>query len=54
MKLPWFSSHNENLLKYVLEVNSGVMLEKYIRLNPDEYITAKNIYKNAIENLFKY
>ena len=39
---------------YVLEVNSGVMLENYIRLNPDEYITAKNIYKNAIENLFKY
>ena len=43
---------NNNL--FVLEVNSGVMLENYIRLNPDEYITAKNIYKNAIENLFKY
>ena len=39
---------------FVLEVNSGVMLENYIRLNPNEYITAKNIYKNAIENLFKY
>lgn len=43
---------NNNL--FVLEVNSGVMLENYVRLNPDEYITAKNIYKSAIENLFKY
>jgi glutathione synthase/RimK-type ligase-like ATP-grasp enzyme len=37
----------------VLEANSGVMLENYIILNPDEYLTAKNIYKKAIENLFK-
>lgn len=37
----------------VLEVNSGVMLENYIRLHPDEYVTAKNIYKSAIEALFK-
>lgn len=37
---------------YVLEVNSGVMIENYIRLNPDEYVTAKNIYKGAIERLF--
>lgn len=37
----------------VLEVNSGVMLENYVRLNPDEYETVKNIYKNAILNLFK-
>lgn len=36
-----------------LEVNSGVMMENYIRLNPEEYPTAKNIYKEAIENLFK-
>lgn len=36
----------------VLEVNSGVMMENYIRLNPDEYLTAKNIYKKAIESLF--
>ena len=36
----------------VLEVNSGVMIENYISLNPNEYITAKNIYKEAIEKLF--
>lgn len=36
----------------VLEVNSGVMLENYIRLNPDEYVLAKNIYKEAIMKLF--
>ena len=38
---------------FVLEVNSGVMLENYVSLNPDEYINVKNIYKNAIENLFE-
>lgn len=42
---------NNELL--VLEVNSGVMLENYIRINPNEYVCAKNIYRNAIENLFK-
>lgn len=42
---------NNDLL--VLEVNSGVMLENYIRLNPEEYVNAKNIYRNAIKNLFK-
>lgn len=42
---------NNDLL--VLEANSGVMLENYIRLNPNEYVTAKNIYRNAIEDLFK-
>ena len=42
---------NNELL--VLEVNSGVMLENYIRLNPNEYIYAKDIYSNAIKNLFK-
>ena len=36
----------------VLEVNSGVMLENYIRLNPSEYNYAKNIYKSAIKELF--
>ena len=36
---------NNELL--VLEVNSGVMLENYIRLNPNEYIYAKDIYRNA-------
>ena len=42
---------NNELL--VLEVNSGVMLENYISLNPNEYIYAKDIYRNAIKNLFK-
>lgn len=37
---------------YVLEVNSGVMMDNYIRLMPDGYITAKRVYKNAIEKLF--
>ena len=42
---------NEELL--VLEVNSGVMLENYVRLNPQEYTCVKNIYRKAIINLFK-
>lgn len=37
----------------VLEVNSGVMLENYAKLNPHEHATVKNIYKNAIISLFK-
>ena len=37
----------------VLEVNSGVMLENYVRLNPQEYTIVKNIYRNAIKSLFK-
>ena len=37
----------------VLEVNSGVMLENYVRLNPNEYNAVKDIYKKAIMNLFK-
>ena len=41
---------NNDLL--VLEVNSGVMIENYIRQNPNEYVTAKNIYRSAIEKLF--
>ena len=41
---------NNDLL--VLEANSGVMIEKYVDLNPDEYITAKEIYAVAIEKLF--
>lgn len=37
----------------ILEVNSGVMLENYIRLNTNDYIVAKEIYKEAIEELFQ-
>ena len=36
----------------VLEVNSGVMLENYVRLNPDEYNVVKDIYRKAITSLF--
>ncbi len=44
-------TNNDDFL--VLEINSGVMIENYIRLNPDEYVVAKNIYRNAIKDLFK-
>lgn len=43
---------DDNLL--VLEVNSGVQIEKYLTLNPDEYQTVKNIYKSAIEKSFNH
>ncbi len=36
----------------VLEINSGVMLENYVRLNPDDYLLVKDIYNEAINNLF--
>ena len=36
----------------VLEANSGVTIDKYVSLNPNEYITAKKIYASAIEKLF--
>lgn len=42
---------NNDLL--VLEANSGVMLENYIRLNPGEYRVAKSIYREALERLFE-
>ena len=29
----------------VLEVNSGVMVENYIKQNPEEYSVVKNVYK---------
>lgn len=37
----------------VLEINSGVMIENYVILNPDEYLTVKKIYEEAIQMLFK-
>lgn len=36
----------------VLEANSGVMLENYIRLNPKDYERVKEIYREAIVSLF--
>lgn len=38
---------------YVLEVNSGVMIENYVKLNLEDYIEVKNIYKEAIVKLFE-
>ena len=37
---------------FVLEVNSGVMMDNYIKLMPDGYMTAKSIYKKAIGRVF--
>ena len=35
----------------VLEVNSGLMMDNYINLVPNGYMTAKNIYKKAIKSM---
>ena len=43
---------NDNKL-YVMEVNNGVMLDNYIRLVSDGYGIAKDIYREAIEIMFK-
>ena len=43
---------NDNKL-YVMEVNNGVMLDNYIRLVSDGYEIAKDIYREAIEIMFK-
>ena len=32
----------------VLEINSGVMMEKFAKMNPENYAIAKNIYEKAI------
>ena len=37
----------------VLEVNSGVMMEYFIRINLDEYNNVKDIYKRAIKKVFE-
>lgn len=37
----------------ILEINSGVMLDNYIKIHKDGYLNAKKIYKKAIINLFK-
>lgn len=43
---------NDNKL-YVMEINNGVMLDNYIRLVSDGYEIAKDIYREAIEIMFK-
>ena len=42
---------NNELL--VMETNSGVMTENYLKLYPEEYKNIKEIYKEAVECLFK-
>ncbi len=37
----------------VLEANSGVMLENYVRLYPSEYKNVKMIYSEAIKKMFE-
>lgn len=36
----------------VLEINSGVMLDKYIQQHPDQYERAYTLYRNAIRKMF--
>lgn len=38
---------------YILEVNSRVTMAKYIEQHPEDYIFVKDIYKDAILELFK-
>ncbi len=38
---------------FIMEINSGVMMDNYIKQIPEGYIIAKKIYKNAIESLFE-
>ena len=35
---------------FVMEINSGVMMENFVKQVPDGYNIAKNIYKKVIEN----
>ena len=42
----------ENNEMLVLEINSGVMIENYLNIYPEEYNNIKQIYKSAIESLF--
>ncbi|MDR3329828.1 MAG: ATP-grasp domain-containing protein [Mycoplasmataceae bacterium] len=37
---------------YILEINSGVMLEKFALQSKDNYIISKSIYKKALESIF--
>lgn len=38
---------------YVLEINSGVMIENYIKLTSDGFKKAKKVYEEAILEMFK-
>ena len=45
--------HTKNNQLLVLEANSGVMMDNYIRLCQNGYINAYNLYKDAIKLMFK-
>ncbi len=45
--------HTKDNKLLVLEANSGVMMDNYIRLCKDGYTNAYNVYKEAIELMFK-
>ena len=38
---------------YVLEINNGVCMEKYAKQHPEDYNIVKDIYRDAIKDLFK-
>ena len=38
---------------YVLEINSGVMIENYIKLTSDGFKKAKKVYEEAVLEMFK-
>ena len=38
---------------YVLEINSGVMIENYIKLTSDGVKKAKKVYEEAVLEMFK-
>lgn len=42
---------NEQFL--IFEINTRVTIKRYIDLNPDGHNIAKEIYKNALKEIFK-
>ena len=44
-------TQNNELL--VMELNSGVMMENYMQIVPEGFKIAKEIYKEAINEMFK-
>jgi hypothetical protein len=39
---------------YIVEINSGIMFEKYANFSKNNYIKATQIYKKAIIESFKH
>lgn len=38
---------------FIMELNSGVMMKNFMQIVPDGYAIAKDVYKKAIEEMFK-